>query len=81
MWAPDSSSVVVRVNSEEAWRYPIDGGQPVKLASWADVPAGPAGPQLSPDGKRVAIERRVTPAQSREPGVWVLENFLPKTSK
>jgi len=28
-------------------------------------------------GRRVAIERRVTPAQSREPGVWLLENFLP----
>jgi Tol biopolymer transport system component len=78
MWAPDSRSVVVRASSDEVWRYPIDGGQPVRLASWASVPAGP---QLSPDGKRVAIERRVTPAQSREPGVWVLENFLPKDGK
>jgi dipeptidyl aminopeptidase/acylaminoacyl peptidase len=73
MWMPDSQAVIVGDGSK-LWRVTLDG---------RESPFSPRlfpGNQIAlhPDGTRIAYVATVTPENSKEPGVWVLENFLPQ---
>jgi Tol biopolymer transport system component len=75
-WAPDSRAVIVASaqsgDAREYWQAPISGGEPRKLDLKIEIPSGP---QLHPDGRRLAY---TTTTETRTE-VWVLENFLPKS--
>jgi Tol biopolymer transport system component len=79
MWAPDSRSVVVTtLGPRELWRLPIEG-EP-RLLSNDPQENLPGRPAVHPDGKRIAVAQTSTATQAQEPGVWVLENLLPRAT-
>jgi Tol biopolymer transport system component len=84
MFTPDSSGVIVtkRIGSRrELWLLPIAVGSPRKLDIDPDIwldgnsGGGDLSFSLSPDGRHVAFQMGKAVSE-----VWVLENFLPKSS-
>jgi Tol biopolymer transport system component len=78
-WTPDGRSVAYlkavkgKQGPWEMWRVGVDGGEPQRMgliaARWLQ------GARLHPDGRRVAISDVRVDLE-----VWVMENFLPKSS-
>ena len=77
-WTPDGRSLVLwrplgeLIGPAEAWLRDVDTGTSVKVAFPIDEVYHVA---LSPDGREIAYIGGYTPPQ----GVWLLENFLPKS--
>ena len=72
LWTPDSRAVIVHDGSR-LWRVMLDGVQTPFMAT------SPQFQEITvhPDGTQIAFVRAVPAEQGKQPGVWVLENFLP----
>jgi Tol biopolymer transport system component len=65
-WTPDSRYIIFS-NAEGLYKIPVSGGKAEKLNIQG------RGPDLSPDGKKIAYYRRAEPKVD----FWIVENFLP----
>lgn len=77
-WSPDEGRILfVRRNFQknkfEIWQIPVEGGQPQNLGL-STTSMSPI--SIHPDGKRIAYSFGQPKAE-----MWVMENFLPESSK
>jgi hypothetical protein len=67
VWTPDSRAVLTR-RADQLWKFPIAGGEPVKLGFNL-----PSGLNIHPNGRQIAY---VVAEPAKPAEVWVLENIL-----
>lgn len=72
LWLPDSQGLI-SFDGSRYWRVTFDGRE----TAFADDLSQAKQTALSPDGTRVAFVKEVKAEQNDNPGVRVLENFLP----
>jgi Tol biopolymer transport system component len=78
-WTPDGTNLVLGKTDNlpdkktEIWMIPVKGGEPSKF----ELPVKANHLSLHPDGRRIAFTGGELGGDSE---IWVLENFLPKTS-
>jgi Tol biopolymer transport system component len=68
-WTPDGRNIIFSKSEEsELYKVSTEGGRAEKLN------ISGSGPDLSPDGKKIAFHRRT----EQRTDFWLVENFLPK---
>ena len=76
-WTPDGRHVLFAKRRDEAtelWRIPVEGGEPENLGMTMGRIEHLS---IHPDGRRIAF---TGPGPSPGAKVWVMEDFLPKST-
>ncbi len=78
-WSADGKSVLLNIPKyywyNALWHVPVGGGEPREIFVTPKLGYWDSGLCVHPDGKRIAFN-----ALGAEKGLWVMENFLPKST-